>query len=423
MTDTATSTSISLTGGLDIGNGYIKGALRGADGIVDKFDLPAGVALVTSPVDLPASDAEAPEVMSADIFNQLDASFTSPLVSSSYRHLFGTRGLRAQSSRFEEFDVVRDVSKAQQELSKVFVLGLFAAKALREYVAAHNALPADQLTVTARVGLALPIDEYRDHRVQYATELKQAAHLVTIHNFDTPVSVKLIFEDVQVAAEGSSAQFAIRQGGVGLIKAMLADVRKRGYALEGLTPEAIHAAQNTVGIDIGEGTVNFPVYSDTKFNGDVSRTFKEGYGTVLLNAMPDLRKAGTPFKSRKKLADYLLSEPSAMKQQEYDKVAGIVAAQAELWCQQLAEEFGKVFDDVRYDTEVAYVYGGGSGPLREILHPLLLDRVGEAFPVLYLDPSYSRHLNREGLLIAATLVEQRDQTKKKQRQTIKNKDA
>lgn len=396
---------IRITGGLDIGNGYVKGALRGPDGAVDKFDLPAGVALVTQGVDLPLPDSEAAKATSGDFFNELDASFTSALVPSPYRHLFGTRGLHAKASRYEEFDVATDRSKAEQSLSKVLVLGLFAAKALREAVKLTGSVPAGQLDVVARVGLALPIDEFRDYRVAYAAEFKEGVHLVTVHNFETPVSVRIVFEDVQVVAEGASAQFAISERGVVLADALLEDVRKHGVALEGLTGADVHGAKHTVGIDIGEGTVNFPVYSNGAFNGDASRTFSRGYGTVLLNSMDPLRRAKIPFASRKQLAAYLLQEPSAMKRAEYERVKAIVDAEAVLFAEQVGEEFGKVLADVSRDTEVAYVYGGGAGPLRETLHPLLIEKVAGAFPVLYLDSSYSRHLNREGLLIAATVME------------------
>lgn len=401
----------SITAGLDIGNGYVKAAMRGADGEVNKFDLPAGVALITGNVDVAVPDSEAVNTVNDDFFNHLDASFTSPLVGSSYRHIFGTRGLTAQASRYVEFDVVRDISKAEQELSKVTVLGLFAAKAVKDHVNAHKALPQDQLIVHARAGLALPIDEYRSHRVPYAASFEQGTHLVTVRNFETPVTVKIVFDDVQVAAEGSSAQFAIVSGGEKLATAMLKEVRARGYELDGITGADVHSAKNVVGIDIGEGTVNFPVYTQGLFNTDASRTFNEGYGTVLLRSMDALSKAGTPFKSRKKLAEYLLREPSPMKRAEYDTVAGIVAEQAQLWTDQLVQEFSKVFADVRYDAEVAYVYGGGAGPLRETLHEKLMTHVSGSFPVLYLDPEYSRHLNREGLLIAAERVEAAQRSK------------
>lgn len=408
-------TKLTITGGVDVGNGYVKAALRGnlgpAKGNVDKFDIPSGVALVTGAVDLPSPDSSAPDALAGDIFNELDVVFMTPLVHSTHRHLFGRRALKAQTPRFEEFDVVSGLSKAEQSLSKVLVLGVFAGKAVRDYVAEYGVLPTDQLDVEARVALALPIDEYREHRLTYAESFKQGTHLVTVLNFETPVIVRVTFVDVQVAAEGASAQFAIRKLGVDLVDAMVADVRAQavtqgGQMLEGLTGQDIYDATSTVGIDIGEGTVNFPVYSDTKFNGDASRTFDKGYGTVLLNSLAPLKRAKLAFNSRKALADYLLSSPSAMKRAEHEKVSAIVAEQAALFSEQVVEEFRKIFAEVGRDTEVVYVFGGGSGPVRESLYPLLLDVVSPGTPVLFLDARYSRHLNRAGLLIAASMVEE-----------------
>lgn len=77
---------------------------------------------------------------------------------------------------------------------------------------------------------------------------------------------------------------------------------------------------------------------------------------------------------------------------------------------EVTERFGRVLAVVGATTEVAYVYGGGSGPVKAFLYPALLAKATEmnsedAFPTLYLDSSYSRHLNREGLYIAAETVE------------------
>ncbi|MCY1718426.1 ParM/StbA family protein [Microbacterium sp. SL62] len=393
---------ITITGGVDVGNGYVKAALRG-DGL-DKFDIPSGVALITSASDLPTPDSAALETTSGEFFNELDLQFNSPLVHATHRHLFGKRALRAQTPRFEEFDVVSGISKAEQSLTKVLVMGLFAGKALRDYVKKNGALPQGQLDVEARVALALPIDEYREHRVVFAESFKGGTHLVTVNNFETPVSVRIEFVDVQVAAEGASAQFAIRQLGVDLANSMVEDVRAHGQALEGVTGKDIHDARSTVGIDIGEGTVNFPVYTDGKFNGDASRTFNKGFGTVLNNALTPLSRAKLAFNSRKSLADYLLSTPSALKRAEHAKVTAIVSEQSELFSEQVVEEFRKIMAEVGRDTEVVYVFGGGSGSVREMLHPRLLEVVPEGTPVLFLDTRYSRHLNREGLLIAADMV-------------------
>lgn len=433
MTDISPKSSI--TGGLDIGNGYVKGVLRsslvvGPDGAprADRFDMPSGVAIVTRPADLPFPDAEATRILEGvpgaasatsatsarDVFNELDASFTSPLVTSSYRHLFGARGLHAKASRFDEFDLVTATSKVDQQLSFVLVLGLFAAKALRDQVELTGEVPTSQLEVEARVGLALPINEYRAHRARYAAMFKEGVHLVTLHNFETPVVVKVRFADVRVVAEGASAQFAITSRGPVFVESLLADARAAvaasgseaaAQAFEGVTAEAVSAAMHTIGIDIGEGTVNFPVYTDGAFNSDVSTTFEKGYGTVLLRSMDTLRQAKVPFRSRKQLADYLLRTPSPMKRLEHEKVVQIVDAEAQLFAEEVVEAFARVHAEASRDTEVAYVYGGGSGPMSAHLRPLLDELVDGAFPVLHLDASYSRHLNREGLLLAAAASE------------------
>jgi plasmid segregation protein ParM len=136
--------SLTLTGGIDVGNGYVKGLIRGAgapgEAIIDEIDLPSGVALITRSNSLPSADSEAPARMQDNFYNELDVSFASSLIGDQYRRLFGTRALTAQGA-FDEFDVVGRRSKAQQELSKVLVMGAFAAKALRDYVRTNKTLP------------------------------------------------------------------------------------------------------------------------------------------------------------------------------------------------------------------------------------------------------------------------------------------
>jgi len=413
------TTSISLTGGVDVGNGYVKGIIRAAVQSVsvpaDEVDLPSGVALITRSNSLPIADIDAPAVVLGDFFNALDISFASPLIGDQYRRLFGTRALTAQGA-FDEFDVVGHRSKAQQELSKVLVMGTFAAKALRDYVRLNGALPpADEaLSVSVRVALALPINEYLQHRTAYAAEFMTGTHTATIHNFETSVSIKLRFIDVQVIPEGASAQYAITAKGEPLMDAMIADVRKRGVALEGITSADVLAAKNTIGIDIGEGTVNFPVFTAGNFNADASTTYAKGYGSVLTDALKAMEDRGfaSGFTSRKQLADYLQAGPSPLKKNFYDKVASFVEEEMRFFAKEVAEQFGRVLAVVGATTEVAYVYGGGSGPIKQYLYPALLAKATEmnsvdAFPVLYLDSSYSRHLNREGLYLAVETIERK----------------
>ncbi|HEU5223040.1 MAG TPA: hypothetical protein VFU07_05090 [Candidatus Lumbricidophila sp.] len=416
------SIKINLNGGLDIGNGYVKAVIENpalaSDQARDIIDMPSSVSVLTRPNQLPLPDAEAQSVLfnaDEDFYNQLDVTFGSALVPDSYRRLFGLRSLTADGA-FEEFDTVGRASKAKQPLSKALVLGLFAAKALRDYVRTNGVLPEDELHVSARAALALPISEFLRHRESYAAEFVNGgrSHLVVIENFESKVTVKIVFTDVQVLAEGASAQYAIAGKGAQLIDVMLKDVRSHGVALEGITAQDILAATNTIGIDLGEGTCNFAVFSNGKFNVDASQTFGKGYGTVLVNAIKAMEDQGieSGFSSRKELAAFLQREPSALKRGFYNRVKQFVEQEARFFAEEVAEKLGSVLRTVGAVTEVAFVYGGGSGAIKDVLYPALLAKVAEMnsiseFPVLYLDAKYSRQLNREGLFIATKAVEAR----------------
>ena len=425
---TIQTSAARLTGGFDGGNGYVKAKLRGeVNGVetVDLVDLPSVVSAENrSMPKVPLDDATAAEVLAdPDFYNRIECSIQSPLVSRGDLKTFGRKALTTPG-KLTQFEVFGSHSKADQELSFILVLGVFAAKALRDYVAEHAALPTRELQASVRAGLALPIAEYVQRRHGFAADFTGRApaattHLVTLKTFSTPVVVRLTFEAVHVLAEGASAQFAISNKGEVLAQALLDDLRHSdpdGYAR--LTEQEIGAAdlvavQNTIGVDVGEGTTNFPTYSDGRFNSAASSTLDQGFGTVLENAIEAMREARPPltFGSRKELADFLQQEPSKFTRGKHDRAQGFVDDQAEYLCEEIASAFGDVLAQAGSATDVVYVYGGGSGPIAKFLRPKLQQIAGD-IPVLYLDARYSRHLNREGLFIAARHVEQSDQSAK-----------
>lgn len=423
----STTSTFHYVAGLDIGNGYTKG-LIGPQGdenpdLIEGIDMPSVSMLVTKPNLVPTADINAAAVVEEDFYNNLDVHFDTPLVNNNYRRLLGRRALNASGDALDEFNLNDKTSKADQELSKVLVLGILAGKAVKDYVATTGSIPnpahddePSALKVHASIALALPINEYVHYREQYAASFTGAGdnklvHTVTLDNFDTPVTVKVICDHVVVIAEGASAQYAISSYGEPLADALLEEVRERGLELPGVTGADINAVTDTVGVDVGEGTVNFPVFTGAEFNKDASRAFNKGYGTILENAIRTMEDTGfnTSFTSRKQLADFLQRKPPVLKRKAYDQVMVYVQEQAQFFVDALVEQFTRVMNDVGMFTEVVFVYGGGSGPIRELLYPALMDKVAELnaageTPVLYMDSSYSRKLNREGLMIAAKTV-------------------
>ncbi|WP_221584747.1 hypothetical protein [Microbacterium sp. G2-8] len=411
-----TADTIHLTGGIDVGNGYVKGMILNTDTDVrDRIDLPsAAVATPRQSPKVPIEDADAAQVMvdaEQDFYNRLDASFSSPLVADSDRRIFGRAALSVRGSVFTEFEVHDGhASKADQELSKLLVLGVFAAKALRDHVRAEGSLPRQELRVKVRAGLALPIAEFVARRYGHAGEFiggkGSSVHLVTIKNFNTPVSVRLEFEDVQVVAEGASAQFAITEKGEPLADALLADLRSRELGiLPGVTGADLVAAQNTIGIDVGEGTVNFPVFTMGRFNAEAASTLELGYGTILENALDRQDEADLRFTSRKQLADFLQTTPTVLQRGRHQRAQRLVEPDIKHLVEQIRRSFSETLSQSGESTEVVYVYGGGSGPIKDALYPVLIEAAGDV-PVLYLDARYSRHLNREGLFLAVRAAEE-----------------
>lgn len=397
---------IKLVAGLDIGNGYVKGQTQVEDAKRIQFALPSCVAAVANPTDLAAVDVK------GEIDNILDRAtmtYDSPLVTGIFattRAYLGKRGVES-GKPVTSFDIDNHVSKAEQPLSAVLALSVVASVALQYYYQTNKALPTETLQVSAKLGVALPITEYKVHRDRFSENFRKNTHVVCFHNFETPVRVEIKFSDVAVTAEGASAQYAIIQRGDAFMDALLADVRETGIALENITSKDIHDAEGTLGIDIGEGTVNFPVFTKTMFNTDFSANIAIGYGTVLENSLAPLQAANNIFHDRKSLGEFLQGKPSSLKRHKYDNAMAIVNAESTTLVDAIVKEFARILNKANGQIEVVYVYGGGATPIKEMLYPALIQTAkgfsaGDDFPIMYLDSDYSRFLNCDGLFKLAS---------------------
>ena len=406
--------NIKLVGGLDIGNGYVKGKIRDANNKVSLLDLPSAVAIDTAPAAIPVSDNEVSAVVD-DIFNEMDATFDSPVVKRNVHRLFGKRGMKSGRT-IEEFDVHSREAKSEQDLSGVLVLGCAAGTALQRFFAEKGTLPVDILPVNVRIALALPISEYKTKRKQYVNMLIGTTHVVTIHNFKAPVRFEIKFENVQVLAEGAAAQYAINNYDEKILDAMLDDFRSRSLgettkALDGVTGKDLVQVKNTIGIDVGEGTTNFPVFQNGKFNTDASYSYNKGYGSVLDSAADILNARGFAFNSRKALSEYLLSTPTVIGIQRYLAVKAVVDAEVENFVIGVEKQFASVVDKVGLTTEIVYLFGGGATAIHESLMKTLNERsvkfggTEALLPVLCLASEYSRYLNRDGLYLVADMLD------------------
>lgn len=409
----------AIVAGLDLGNGYVKANING---LVRVFPSIA-VKQFNTAHHTPLGDDEVGTFMK-DIINQMDVSFSSPLVRSTERRLFGERALKS-GLNLEEFDVFARTGKSEVDLSGVLGLATVAADRLYDHYERNGALPASgKLKAKADLATALPIGEYKHHAKQYRQKYLNDgnSHIVTFHNFERPVHVEIVFEHVHVVNEGESAQYGLFFAKDAFLEMIRREAVKRfpNGELNEISGKDLVSAKNTLGIDIGEGTIDFAVFSNGKFNGDASSTMNQGYGSVLESTLTKLQDEGYPYKSRKELSEFIHHEPSPFTKKKWTHVKNVNQSEENRFGDVVSGEVSKVFSRVGGFIEVIFVFGGGATPLEWSLFEKLQSRVSEfgddnLLPIVYLDSNFSRFLNVQGLYqVAQRLRQQAVATRKKQ---------
>lgn len=402
----ANHNEIGIVAGLDVGNGYVKGKAL-VNGVIQLIDIPSTVSYTVSS-DIPKEPTDA---YLDDICNELDVTMSSKGISTAQegRVFVGRRGIRSGESQLE-FNIENTVPKSHDSLSAMLVLSSLAGTALKAYWQMHGTLPSETLKVSAGIGLALPIEDYMDHREGYEQMFLSEPHYVHVHNFEKTIHVEIVFTDVTVLAEGAAGQYAIVDLGSEFLNVALDVARGQGAQIDdAYTGGVLMGAKNTIGIDIGEGTTNFPVFRDGHISIESSSSIKKGYGTVLTNVVSQLRNTNYAFESRKALADFMLEDTLMPAQVHVRRQAQRqIDKQVQIYARDVMKEFTNIFRKVGVRTDVIYVYGGGANQVRDVLYPMLIEASrfdGEqGLPVIYLDSAYSRDLNRNGLFEAAKLT-------------------
>lgn len=396
-----------IRGGLDVGNGYVKGKLE-ANGRVRLVDMPSQVSYISGAVQLPVTPDD--EYM-ADVVNELDCTVTSPAINPTDigRTIVGHRAVvSGETAVIFNLDDARP--KCDDALSVQLTLAAVAGTALTQYWDENHEIPAGHLEVEAALGVALPIGDYTAHRESYRRALVGPVHTVAVHNFEREISVDVVFTDVVVLPEGVAAQYAIVDKGPEFLDAALALCREDGMPLDGIDGAELYGYENIIGIDIGEGTVNFPVFRDGKVSVEVSSSINKGYGTVLSKVVAQVRSMPFAPESRKELAEFM-KEPAktAAKRQIQAKLQRYIDEEVKVFARDVINEYKSVLAKSKLSADAVYVYGGGADPVRSILYPALMEasKLDEGIwtPVVYLDSSYSRDLNRTGLFMVAPTFE------------------
>ena len=408
---------VNIVAGIDIGNGYVKAAAKAADleKAAETINMPSAASVITNSADLRVRDEAAIASEFDDFCNKLAVRIESHMVSkySGLRMYIGRRAVLFGKAIYEFNLKEGKRSKSEKELSAVLALSVIAGKALKSYYMANGHLPpaGEPLEAEACMATSLPINEFKDRRDAVMRDYMRGVHKVEILNFEESVTVEIRVAECVVLAEGASAQLAISAKnlrGPEFMASVVSGMAACGMDLpDGIGPEELKLVSSAIGVDIGEGTVNFPVYNKSAFNTDVSTTFNKGYGHVIDEAVARLSQMGRPFANRKKLIEWLIdTESMPLKRRQREEAIGVVRTEVEVFTDELVLQFSDVLDRSGAFAEAIYVYGGGACGIcvREILYPKLKDAVARMFddmPILYMPEDVCRDLNRNGLYIGA----------------------
>lgn len=402
--------TVNVVAGIDLGNGYVKSGVTVEDSKQITRVFPS-IALKKYSTTLDDVEKEPTKDFVEDIVNRMDVSYVTPLVQETVRRSFGQSALTS-GQPLEQFDVHSPVSKASVDITGSLVLAVLGAEVMTYLFNKDGKYPmGDRVVANVNLATALPIEEYRQYQRAYAEKYLNEgdSHTITFHNFERPISIELVFKNVHIANEGEAAQYGLMFADDKFLEVIEKSV-KEDYPngeFKDLKGKDFIQAQNTLGIDIGEGTIDFAVFSDGRFNPTASSTMSQGYGNVLENTLDTLLREGTPYKSRKQLSELLYAEKNAFNRGRIERIEVVNHAHVEQFANVVADEVSKVFNRVGGFIDVIFVYGGGAGPLEKALFEKINQRITQsnlmegALPIVYLDSGYSRFLNVQGLVSLA----------------------
>lgn len=402
------NTDYTLNFANDLGYGAIKGSFNGTHLKVPSVVVQQSAENIQDPLSFD-SDSALVNYMENQFLNEMDVSVNSSSIGIPGRFLIGQAAVDS-GLPVTMFDVNDFSGKSEDDLAMILTLVVIAGYSLKDLFKLsyqrQQQLP-DQVTVQVNMTTALPIAEGKrpGTRKKYREKYLNGQHQVTFHNFTKQLSVNVVFNQIYVALEGETAQLKIRQADEDLQSLLYKDFVDNYPELGRLaTATDLINADNVVGIDIGEGTTDLVSIVNGKANANASSSLATGYGNVLQEAIDVLQAQQMNFESRAQLQSYLTSRVSPFAQQHQQKVAEIVFDQLEPFADQIVQSLSKVMRLAGAKTELIFVYGGGSIPMRQQSHlrEKLVEKLrkfngGDDIPVIWVDPKYAQTLNEAGL--------------------------
>lgn len=347
----------------------------------------------------------------ADFLNHIDVSIASSAINMPGRYFVGNAAVGA-GLRTTGMDVYANTDKSETDMPLFVTLSTIAAKAVKDaYEKGEDIF--SPISVHVNMTTALPISESKskEKTTAYGNRYTSCTHMVTFNNFKDPVTVSVKFDNVYVGQEGSIAHLVFVNASDDFKAGVEKDITENYGEVSKEDLEDLLNAENTLCIDIGQGTTDFSVGIENRMLNSASKSINQGYGSVLGQAMDALAEERINFSSAEKLTKFLSTEPKSWKKKQYDKVRNAVYEQLKPLAEKISTTVNRISTsgDVDQQLDVIYVYGGGAVPmanhsnLRELLMNVA-EKQGLG-PVVFVPAKYSQVMNLEGLKMMAEIRE------------------
>lgn len=379
----------------DLGYGAIKGDFDGVS--VKQPSVYTKIFSKPSWENIDLTDNSAVENAVKDILENLDVSINDE------RFLIGNAAIASLKGTVD-LQTDSPAGKANGKAAMILPQAYIAGRAIQEAYGREGSdfVVGNPLQVNVTLVTALPISESvgengEDIRPKYVERFTQKTHNVIVHSLGEDIVVGIKFQNVIVLKEGQIAvNSVIKHGDATLSKKLIEEVKKNYPDKAKIADTLILDSQNYVSIDIGQGTTDMALISDSAVN-DASYSINQGFGDILEDTFNQFHHP------------MITKMESFIKVWNGDTDLGDVAEKIDLQIQKNSEALqteiisGLTFLFRKTPTvQVIFVFGGGSVPMVERYHLLerIKDRVNSlqsSAVVVWVGKEKAQTMNEEAL--------------------------
>lgn len=386
----------------DGGNGYMKDRINGQTtifpSVLSRF-LPGMQSTVVN-----SKDHDAVQRLLKNYLDDMDITVQSNGINVNARYLVGKAAI-SSGATVTTFNVSSVEGKATSDISIICLLSLISYKAIKAYYDLNLELPTQLEVNIPKMATDLPIDETKNKSIResYIARFNTNKHIIVVNNFENPITVTITFQNVTLQPEGVI-------GANGLILSHTTPHTFRDdevfqplvedYHLDHFDGQDLLECGNVIGIDIGDGTVDFSATNGLQALPNMNDSLNLGVGNISEDAISALHQA---YPSIRKLNRQKFMEIAERGDDAESKTyRQFLNDQAITLNQQIISKVSSMYSRLDQQVGMIVVSGGGAVTLKDSLYLLLQETMKQLdsfnkTKIFWVGKEYAQTLNLDGL--------------------------